>query len=92
MPDFSRADAPATEAPQPPPSEALGKLRRGEMSLQEYLDICVEQAVSHLVNNAHPDRLQFVRQLLRDLLISDPVLNEYVREATASDLSAASGR
>ena len=63
-------------------SEALAQLRRGELSLDAYLDHCVEEATSHLVGAVSPSRLQFVRQLMRDELMSDPGLVELVRETT----------
>jgi len=90
VPDLNRA-APVTQTAQPRPSEALCRLRQHEISLNEYLDICVEKALSHLVGNASPDRLQFIRALLREQLMTDPVLIEYVRQATGSDPQGASG-
>jgi hypothetical protein len=60
-------------------------LRQHEISLNEYLDICVEKALSHLVGHASPERLQFIRALLREQLMTDPVLIEYVQQTTGSD-------
>ena len=66
----------------PAPSEALQQLERGEISLDQYLDVRVNEAVSHLAQKLAPEQLEFVRGTLREQLSSDPVLVELVRRAT----------
>jgi hypothetical protein len=63
-------------------SEALGQLQRGEISVDQYLDTRVEQAVDHLKDKLSAEQLEFVRDSLREQLASDPVLVELVRRAT----------
>ena len=85
MADPSRLSPNAGRA-VPPESEDLQRLRRNEISLDEYLDARVEQALSAWVGKVRPDRLEFVRQMLRDQMRSDPLLIEYIREATGRDV------
>ncbi len=73
-------------------SDALRRLRRREISLDEYLDICVEGAVRHLVEVASPEKLDAVKAMLRNRLATDAVLVEYVRQATGLDSRTASGK
>ncbi len=60
----------------------LEKLARGEISLDDYLDARVSEAVQHLEGRLNTEQLAFVRQTLRDELATDPVLVELVRQAT----------
>jgi hypothetical protein len=63
-------------------SEALGQLQRGELSLSQYLDVTVQQAVQHLQGKLPSEQLGFVRAELRRQLESDPALQELVRRTT----------
>jgi hypothetical protein len=63
-------------------SGALGQLQRGEISVEQYLDTRVEQALEHLQSKLSSEQLDFVRNNLREQLASDPVLVELVRRAT----------
>ena len=65
-------------------SPALAKLQSGELSLDQYLDGRVSDAVSHLVDKLSPEQLEFVKQSLRDQMATDPVLVELVQRATGS--------
>jgi len=65
-------------------SAALAKLQRGELSLDQYLDGRVNDAVSHLVGKLSPAQLEFVKQSLRDQMATDPVLVELVQRTTGS--------
>ena len=76
-------DGPAAgEAPAP--SEALAKLEAGEISLDQYLDRRVDDAVSHLEGKLSAEQLEFVRGELREQLSEDPVLVELVKRTTGS--------
>jgi hypothetical protein len=72
--------AEATERAQP--SDALGQLQRGDISLDQYLDTRVAGAVEHLQGKLPAEQLDFVKQSLREQLSTDPVLMELVRRAT----------
>jgi hypothetical protein len=65
-------------------TDALGRLQRGEIGIEEYLDVQVEAATSHL-GPLPPEQLDFVRQTLREQLRSDPVLTELTRRATGTN-------
>lgn len=63
-------------------SDALGRLQRGEISVDEYLDARVQQATDHLKDKLSAEQLDFVRDSLREQLSVDPMLAELVRRAT----------
>jgi len=66
-------------------SEALGRLRRGEMTLDAYLDLRADESVRPLIGLVEPTRLRVIRDVLREELTMDPVLVEMVRGATGRD-------
>jgi hypothetical protein len=63
-------------------SDDLGRLQRGEIDVNTYLDGRVNGAVAHLAGALPPDQIAFVKQTLRDQLASDPVLSEFARRTT----------
>ena len=63
-------------------SDALGQLQRGEISVEQYLETRVEQAVEHLQSKLSAEQLDFVKSSLREQLSADPMLAELVRRAT----------
>jgi hypothetical protein len=69
-------------APSSVQTSELDRLTRGEISLDDYLDARVSEAVQHLQGKLSSEQLSFVRQTLRDELATDPVLVELVRQAT----------
>lgn len=80
-----RVGAPQSAAPAQG-SEALGRLQRGEIALDQYLDIRVNEAVAHLQDKLSAEQLDFVKESLRAQLESDPVLVELVRRATGNNV------
>ena len=66
------------------PSEALGRLERGEIRLDQYLDQSVDAAVSHLSGKLPKEQLDFVRTTLREEMAHDPVLVELVKRTTGA--------
>jgi hypothetical protein len=76
--------APASGAgPVERPRTALERLRTGEVDVNGYLDLKVEEATGHL--GALPaSHLQAIRTALRERLADDPTLVELVRAATGS--------
>ena len=67
---------------EPPKSEMLCRLERHEISLGQYLDYCAEQAVAHLKGLVDSERLQFIQSMIRDLMTTDPVIIQYVKQTT----------
>lgn len=65
-------------------SEALDQLTRGELTLNEYVDLRVAEATVHLDGKLPTEQLEFVRDSLREQLGTDPVLVELVRRSTGS--------
>jgi hypothetical protein len=66
-------------APQQP--GALERLRSGEIDLDGYLDLKVQEATGHL-GALSPEQLESIRSTLRDRLAADPTLVDLVRTAT----------
>lgn len=64
------------------PSEALQRLKSGQISLDEYLDLRTERALDHVRGKVPADMLETIRVTLKDQLRSDPVLIELVQRAT----------
>jgi len=65
-----------------PKSEMLCRLQRKEITLGEYLDHCADQAVEHLGGRVSTERLAFLRRLVREQMVTDPVLVEDIRQTT----------
>jgi hypothetical protein len=73
----------------PKPAEAIQKssplerLRAGEIDVNGYVDLKVEEATAHL--KAMPaDELDAIRKMLRDQMATDPALLDLVKSATGS--------
>lgn len=73
--DKSSGAAPSTEG-------LLERLERGELSVDQYLDSRVDQAIAPFQAHLSPEKLEFMRDALRAQLENDPVLVELVRRAT----------
>lgn len=84
-----RADA-GVAGVTPESSGLLERLERGELSVEQYLDERVAEAVAPLESRLSPEQLEFVRSSLRAELESDPVLIEMVQRATRGAGSAES--
>lgn len=65
-----------------PTSEALQRVQRGEMTLDEYLDERTERALDHVRGKVSAQILETVRATVREQLQTDPILIELVRRAT----------
>lgn len=65
-------------------SGALAKLEAGEIGVDEYLDLQVEDAMRHLQGRLSEEQFEFVERSLREQLREDPVLVELVRRTTGS--------
>jgi hypothetical protein len=67
-----------------PSSVVLTRLEKGEISVDQYLDARVDDALAPLVARLAPEQLEFVRSSLRAELSSDPVLIELLQRVTAA--------
>jgi len=68
-------------------SQAPGaRFDRGEITVDEYLDAMVSDAVALASGKLSEDRVEWLRGMLREQLLSDPVLRERVRQATGREL------
>jgi len=69
-------------------SSELERLGRGEISLDEYLELRVGEATQHLSGKLSAEQLDFVKSSLRAQLETDPVLIELVQRATGKTVGA----
>jgi hypothetical protein len=60
-------------------SEALQKLKRGEVTIDEYIDSRVDRALASLHGRVSDEQREFLRGMLRDQIAAEPLLQEYVR-------------
>ncbi len=66
-------------------SDELQKLRRGEMTFEEYLDSRAARAVEPLRTSVSPEQLELVRETVRAQLENDPNVAALVRRVTGRD-------
>lgn len=59
-------------------ASAVDRLCRGEISMDEYVDECVEEGTRHLQGKISAHRLAVVRQVIREQMETDPALADYV--------------
>lgn len=60
----------------------MQRLKRGELTLDQYLDERTDLALSHIRGKVSDEVLETVRATVRDQLQTDPVLVELIRRAT----------
>jgi hypothetical protein len=65
----------------------LERLQAGEIDLERYADLKVDEATAHL-SGLSPSQLASIRTNLREKLTTDPALVDLVRSATGGALSA----
>lgn len=73
----SRAEATGAAGP-------VERVQAGEINVDEYLDIKVNEATAHLSGTLAPDQLAFVKESLREQLATDPALVDLVRGASGA--------
>jgi hypothetical protein len=78
--EFKVTKSEAVEGARPP----LDRLRAGEISVSQYLDIKVGEATAHLDRRLTTEQIDFIRNSLREQLTSDPLLAELVKASTGS--------
>lgn len=79
--------SPAVAAPSGPQvSEELRRVRQGELSPQEYLELQVDRAVGHLRDKVSNRRLELIKEVLREQLASSPALIELMKRMGISAL------
>jgi hypothetical protein len=69
-------------------SEPAAQFERGELDVDGYLDALVNDAIELVGGKLPADRITWLRGMLREQLVSDPVLRERVRQATGREPQA----
>ena len=77
--EFKVGKAAASEAPA---QASLDQVRSGALSIEQYLDLKVKEATSHLTGRLSAEQISFVQRSLREQLSSDPALVDLVKVAT----------
>jgi hypothetical protein len=85
MPTQGRPQAGAAARRTGGGSAPLEQLRRGEITLDAYLDFRADESVKHLTKRVPASRLRMLRDTARELLASDPVLLRMLRNITGMD-------
>jgi hypothetical protein len=62
-------------------SESLQAHLDGRLSLDEYLDAHVERAVAHLRGSVPAERLQMIKEVLREQVVQSPGFRELLTRA-----------
>ncbi len=70
-----------TKAASAVEASPLEKLRAGKIDVDQYVELKLDHATSHL-QGLHADELGAVREVLRDKIVQDPQLVDLVRQAT----------
>jgi hypothetical protein len=65
-------------------TEALQRVRGGDIDVHQYVDQKVREATAHLTHIVPPAELEAVRAQLRERMGADPTLVDLVRTATGS--------
>jgi hypothetical protein len=73
----SRSTEPTPERPR---NEELARFRKGELSLDEYLESRVETAVAHVRAALSEEQLEIVRDVVRETLKTDPSMLALVQQ------------
>ena len=79
----------ATEV-SPVASSPLERLRAGEIDVNRYVDLKVDEATAHL-DGMRPAQLDAVKKMLRDQIATDPALVDLVKHAAGSAPSVTQG-
>lgn len=74
-------EATAIEAPLNVQGGALEQLKAGKIDFNQYVDLKVQEATSHL-EGLSPAQLDTIRSMLRDRMATDPELVDLVKQAT----------
>lgn len=72
----------ALPAEVPETDESLERLRRCEVTLEEYLDERVEAALAHVRGRVSEEKLEILREVVREHTRTDPAFIELVRKVT----------
>lgn len=72
-------------------SAELDRLRRGEITLDAYLDFRADEGVKALAGTLPAERLHMIRDTLREQMATDPVLLAMIRGITGKDPEGRTG-
>lgn len=65
-------------------SDALVRFRKGELTVDEYLETRIEVALDLVRGQVSAERLEMIREVVREAMANDPTTLEYVRRLTSA--------
>jgi hypothetical protein len=77
------AGAPAAAGVERVAASPLEQLRAGKIDVNQYVDLKLDEATSHL-RGLRASELQQIREVLRDKIVQDPQFVDLMRQATGS--------
>jgi len=86
MSDAPKRSGAALRAVSAPVSPALEKVRRGESTVEAYVEDRAQQAMARLDPRLGDEEREQVRQVLREHVLTDPVLRQQLEELTGQPL------
>jgi hypothetical protein len=60
------------------------RVRAGELSMNDYIDLRVNEATQHLEGKLGPNDLSSIRGMLREQMLVDPAIQDMIKAATGS--------
>jgi len=75
MADVPKRNGAVLRAVGPQVSPALEQVRRGELSVEEYVEQRIEVAMAHVDPRLSAEQRERAREVLREHIMSDPVLS-----------------
>jgi hypothetical protein len=82
MADVPKRTGAALRAVGPQVSPALEKVRRGELTIDEYIDQRLDAAMAHVDPRLSTEQRARAREVLREHIMSDPVLSQQLARLT----------
>jgi hypothetical protein len=86
MSDAPKRSGAALRAVSAPVSPALDRLRRGELTVEAYVEDRVEHAMARLDQHMSAEQREQVRQVLREHVMTDPALQKQLEALTGRPL------
>lgn len=82
MADVPKRTGAALRAVGPQISAALERVRRGELSVDDYIEERIDQAMAHMDPRLSAEQRARAREVLREHIAGDPMLSEQLARLT----------
>ncbi|HXK18459.1 MAG TPA: hypothetical protein VNG33_11685 [Polyangiaceae bacterium] len=82
MADTPKRTGAVLRAIGPQVSAALERVRRGELSVEQYVEERLDQAMAHVDPSLPPEQRARAREVLREHIATDPLLSKQLAQLT----------